>query len=56
MRILHRYKKNPCNVQYSIDTGGIEYGLLYNWYAATDARNIAPVGFHVPSQAEWETF
>lgn len=55
MRILHRYKKNPCNVQYSIDTGGIEYGLLYNWYAATDARNIAPVGFHVPNKAEWET-
>jgi len=29
------------------------YGALYNWYAATDARNIAPTGCHVPSHAEW---
>lgn len=30
-----------------------EYGLLYNWYAANDARSIAPLGFHVPSDAEF---
>jgi uncharacterized protein (TIGR02145 family) len=29
------------------------YGLLYNWYAATDSRNIAPSGWHVPSHTEW---
>jgi uncharacterized protein (TIGR02145 family) len=33
----------------------IRYGLLYNWYAATDPRNIAAEGWHVPSQTEWET-
>lgn len=54
MRILHRYKKNPCNVQYSIDGGGIEYGLLYNWYAATDERNIASDGWYIPSKAEMD--
>lgn len=31
----------------------LDYGLLYNWYAANDARNIAPIGFHVPSDAEF---
>lgn len=37
--------------------GGIEvnYGSLYNWYTATDARGIAPSGWHVPSYAEWQT-
>jgi uncharacterized protein (TIGR02145 family) len=31
----------------------IKYGLLYNWYAATDARNIAGVGWGVPTLAEY---
>src|SRR5664280_2706679 len=31
------------------------YGRLYNWYAATDSRNIAPAGWHVPTDAEWTT-
>jgi uncharacterized protein (TIGR02145 family) len=30
----------------------IKYGLLYNWYAATDARCIAPTGWHVPALSE----
>jgi uncharacterized protein (TIGR02145 family) len=30
------------------------YGALYNWYAVTDSRNIAPEGWHVPSEAEWQ--
>jgi uncharacterized protein (TIGR02145 family) len=34
---------------------GEVYGRLYNWFAATDARNIAPQGWHVPSQAEYVT-
>jgi uncharacterized protein (TIGR02145 family) len=31
------------------------YGRLYNWYAVTDSRNIAPIGWHVPTKAEWAT-
>ncbi len=31
------------------------YGRLYNWYAVNDSRNIAPSGWHVPSDAEWQT-
>ena len=29
------------------------YGALYNWYAVNDPRNIAPVGWHIPSDEEW---
>lgn len=30
------------------------YGYLYNWYAVDDNRNIAPLGWHVPSDDEWK--
>ena len=29
------------------------YGKLYNWYAASDSRNVCPTGWHVPTDAEW---
>ncbi len=31
------------------------YGLLYNWLAVDDSRNIAPAGWHVPTDDEWHT-
>ncbi|MCX6152809.1 MAG: fibrobacter succinogenes major paralogous domain-containing protein [Candidatus Kapabacteria bacterium] len=31
------------------------YGKLYNWYAINDSRGIAPLGWHVASEAEWDT-
>ncbi len=30
-------------------------GKLYNWWAANDARNITPLGWHLPSIAEYDT-
>ena len=39
---------------YNNDTYNADvYGLLYNWYAVHDSRNIAPIGWHVPCDAEW---
>lgn len=41
------YENNSTNVT--------TYGRLYNWYAVNDSRNIAPTGWHVPTDAEWIT-
>jgi uncharacterized protein (TIGR02145 family) len=30
------------------------YGKLYNWYAVNDPRGLAPEGWHVPSDEEWD--
>jgi uncharacterized protein (TIGR02145 family) len=34
---------------------GAIYGKLYNWPAVTDPRGLGPIGWHVPSDAEWFT-
>ena len=34
---------------------GTIYGKLYNWYAVNDPRGLAPVGWHIPTNAEWTT-
>jgi len=35
---------------------GVIYGKLYNWYAVNDPRGLAPEGYHIPSDEEWETY
>ncbi len=30
------------------------FGKIYNGYAVRDVRGLAPVGFHIPSQVEWD--
>ena len=35
------------------ESNGKKYGKLYNWYAVSDSRGLAPNGYHIPSDAEW---
>jgi uncharacterized protein (TIGR02145 family) len=55
--------RNVLNKLYQVDVHDnqfigsfeVKYGLLYNWYAATDARLICADGWHIPTRAEWES-
>jgi len=40
------YKNNSANSDI--------YGRLYNWYAVVDGPLLAPEGWHIPSQNEWQ--
>lgn len=31
------------------------YGKLYNYFVVADARNVCPTGWHVPTDAEWNS-
>lgn len=35
------------------EANGINYGKLYNWYAVNDQRGLAPEGWYIPSNNEW---
>jgi uncharacterized protein (TIGR02145 family) len=42
-----RYNNNSANTPV--------YGLLYNWHAVKDSRNVCPDGWHVPTYNDWVT-
>lgn len=35
-------------------TNGDKYGVLYNWYAVDDPRGLAPAGYKIPSEEDFE--
>jgi uncharacterized protein (TIGR02145 family) len=41
-----------CNYNNDVNNA-TTYGILYNWHVVNDSRNIAPAGWHVPTDAEW---
>ena len=46
--------KQPAWCYYDNDpANGEKYGKLYNWYAVNDKRGLTPVGYHIPSDADW---
>jgi uncharacterized protein (TIGR02145 family) len=43
-----------CNFENIQDNDTIAtFGRLYNWFTVADSRNLAPVGWHVPTDADW---
>jgi uncharacterized protein (TIGR02145 family) len=43
-----------CNFNNNVANVAI-YGRLYNWYAVNDSRVLAPTGWHVARDDEWQT-
>jgi uncharacterized protein (TIGR02145 family) len=37
----------------NIEENGEVYGKLYNWYAVSDPRGLAPIGWKIPSSSDW---
>ncbi len=53
--IQWKYFHSGAYCNYNNSTGNVSiYGRLYNWYAVNDSRNIAPEGWHVPTDREWK--
>ena len=47
-------KKGSYCKYFNDDNNAAIYGLLYNWYAVADTGNIAPIGWHIPTDDEWK--
>lgn len=54
--VTEGYKEKPmwCSY-YSNPKEAVKYGKLYNSYVVIDPRGLAPKGWHIPSQEEWQT-
>jgi TonB family protein len=49
-------KSIPAYMNYDfIESNGEIFGKLYNWYAVSDSRGLAPEGWHIPTIAEWRS-
>ena len=66
LKVIHYRNGDPIhNIERSVDlsklTSGewcfsenkLKHGNLYNWFAITDSRGIAPDGWHIPTYTEW---
>ena len=44
----------PSYIRYEFNGSyGVKYGYLYNYAAISDIRNLAPVGYKIPSKDDW---
>ena len=50
-----KWNKQPAWGYYDYDpANGKKHGKLYNWFAVNDARQLAPEGWHIPGDEEWD--
>ncbi|HBA59427.1 MAG TPA: hypothetical protein DCZ92_01115 [Elusimicrobia bacterium] len=48
-------EQTPAWCYYDYDpANGEKYGKLYNWYAVSDKRGLAPKGWHIPAESEFD--
>jgi len=53
-RMWGRGEKGACCFQGNDPGNGSFFGRLYNWFAVNDPRGLAPEGWHVPEDSEWQ--
>lgn len=51
----HTYGSGAYSDYNNDTTNACDYGRLYNWLAVMDSRNIAPEGWHVATDEDWQT-
>ena len=51
-----RYGKDKigCFCRYVKEDDTEKYGFLYNWYAVNDQKGLAPSGYHIPTDKEFD--
>jgi len=53
---VHRATGAYCYYNNTKDIDSIAtFGGLYNWYAVSDSRGLAPKGWHIPTDDDWTT-
>lgn len=53
LKVTHFRNGDPITDLDKNDPYNATRGMLYTWHSATDGRQIAPSGWHVPTDAEW---
>ncbi len=48
-------QSGACAVNFDYPPYDSIYGKLYNWYAVNDSRGLCPLGWRVPSYADWSS-
>ena len=53
--IIAGENKQPAWCYFQFTTNDSSKGKIYNWYAVYDPRGLAPIGYRIPTEKEWES-